>query len=34
MVPFKLQSMKNSVKLLPTQGLKGSESMLKVPGNY
>ncbi|TYK23490.1 folate transporter 1 [Cucumis melo var. makuwa] len=34
MVPFNLQSMKNSVKLLPTQGLKGSESMLKNFGDY
>lgn len=34
MVPFNLQFMKNSVKLLPTQGLKGPESMLKIPGNY
>ncbi|TYK27314.1 folate transporter 1 [Cucumis melo var. makuwa] len=34
MVPFNLQSMKNSVKLLPTQGLKGPESMLKNSGDY
>lgn len=34
MVPFNLQFMKNSVKLLPTRGLKGPEWMLKVLGNY
>ena len=34
MVPFNLQFTKNSVKLLPTRGIKEPEWMLKVLGNY